>query len=301
MAQQSKLAHPMPEDYFQCPGCHVRFERQAGYARHLSTSTQPQCITAYQHGLSHTAVVEAFGDQRDSGPSSGRAPIRDYFNWFQPHQSFEPNKDSDDTTTGDSPMEVDPPGNPTPPSPGRPASLEPIDQHFEHLLDSDEIPQFLPDDPIGDGDLDVELDEEFQAQLEAGWEENRETLDQDDGTPQPKNEGAEDNSVSTPRDQSPHCEQLYDGDTLRFKPSIVPYPSQRAGEPIEPPPDIGGEAEDDTDNPYHPFATHLEWEIARWAKLRGPGSTAFTELLAINGVSLLNTFVISCRAYLLVG
>ena len=38
------------------------------------------------------------------------------------------------------------------------------------------------------------------------------------------------------------------------------------------------------DNPYHPFATCMEWEVARWAKLRGSGSTAFSDLLAIEGV-----------------
>lgn len=39
------------------------------------------------------------------------------------------------------------------------------------------------------------------------------------------------------------------------------------------------------DNAYHPFATRMEWEVARWAKLRGSGSTAFSDLLAIEGVS----------------
>jgi len=37
-------------------------------------------------------------------------------------------------------------------------------------------------------------------------------------------------------------------------------------------------------NVHEPFSTQIEWEIARWAKLRGPSSTAFTELLAIDGV-----------------
>ncbi|KZT64605.1 hypothetical protein DAEQUDRAFT_678329 [Daedalea quercina L-15889] len=37
-------------------------------------------------------------------------------------------------------------------------------------------------------------------------------------------------------------------------------------------------------NLYAPFASRLDWELAQWAKLRGPSSTAFTELLAIEGV-----------------
>ena len=40
-----------------------------------------------------------------------------------------------------------------------------------------------------------------------------------------------------------------------------------------------------TGNPYAPFQTKMEWEIARWAALRGPGSTANSELLGIEGVS----------------
>ncbi|KAK7025521.1 hypothetical protein VNI00_015955 [Paramarasmius palmivorus] len=35
---------------------------------------------------------------------------------------------------------------------------------------------------------------------------------------------------------------------------------------------------------YHPFTSKRDWEIARWAKLRGPSTTAFTELLKIEGV-----------------
>ena len=36
---------------------------------------------------------------------------------------------------------------------------------------------------------------------------------------------------------------------------------------------------------YEPFSSKLDWEIARWAKMRGPGSNALTELLNIEGVS----------------
>lgn len=37
-------------------------------------------------------------------------------------------------------------------------------------------------------------------------------------------------------------------------------------------------------NPWAPFTSEIEWEVAKWAKLRGPGSTAFSDLLAIPGV-----------------
>lgn len=41
----------------------------------------------------------------------------------------------------------------------------------------------------------------------------------------------------------------------------------------------------DGSNPYAPFHSRIDWEIARWAKMRGPTSTAFSELLSIDGVS----------------
>ena len=37
-------------------------------------------------------------------------------------------------------------------------------------------------------------------------------------------------------------------------------------------------------NPYAPFVSKMDWEIGKWAKLRGPSSTSFTELMAIDGV-----------------
>lgn len=40
-----------------------------------------------------------------------------------------------------------------------------------------------------------------------------------------------------------------------------------------------------SENVYTPFSSKLDWEVAKWAKLRGPSSTAFTELMGIEGVS----------------
>ncbi|KAF8259650.1 hypothetical protein EI94DRAFT_1773899 [Lactarius quietus] len=37
-------------------------------------------------------------------------------------------------------------------------------------------------------------------------------------------------------------------------------------------------------NIYTPFASALEWEVARWAKIRGPTSTSFSELMVIEGI-----------------
>lgn len=38
-------------------------------------------------------------------------------------------------------------------------------------------------------------------------------------------------------------------------------------------------------NSWAPFTLEIDWKVANWAKMRGPGSTAFSDLLAIGGVS----------------
>lgn len=56
---------------------------------------------------------------------------------------------------------------------------------------------------------------------------------------------------------------------------------------------VNGEA-----NPWAPFHSKLDWEMAKWAKLRGPGSTSFSDLLAIDGVSLVFFDVSTCSTIL---
>jgi hypothetical protein len=71
---------------------------------------------------------------------------------------------------------------------------------------------------------------------------------------------------------------------------IVPYPDSRAGKPITQSKvrDVNvtyGSSISDTENPYLPFSSQMDWEIAQWAKLCGPSSMAFSDLLSIDGVS----------------
>lgn len=41
---------------------------------------------------------------------------------------------------------------------------------------------------------------------------------------------------------------------------------------------------EDLPEEWAPFSMHMEWELACWAKLQGPSSTALSELLKIDGV-----------------
>ena len=69
-------------------------------------------------------------------------------------------------------------------------------------------------------------------------------------------------------------------------PFVEHFPSTSAGAPISnmtqsvPGLQDGLHAE----NIWYPFQSKRDWEFAQWSKNRGPGSTAVTELLAIDGV-----------------
>ncbi|KAG1880796.1 hypothetical protein F4604DRAFT_1879802 [Suillus subluteus] len=74
-------------------------------------------------------------------------------------------------------------------------------------------------------------------------------------------------------------------------PIIVRYPDIQAGQPvktIKQPSNATYHAQLNgmsADNIYTPFASKLDWDMARWAKLRGSSSTAFDELVSIEGLS----------------
>jgi len=70
---------------------------------------------------------------------------------------------------------------------------------------------------------------------------------------------------------------------------IVKFESNRAGAPVD---DHGiptnvqyqNDVNNPDDNLYAPFTSKIDWEFARWAKLRGTSETAVTDLLSIDGV-----------------
>ncbi|KAJ7715882.1 hypothetical protein B0H16DRAFT_1804709 [Mycena metata] len=84
-------------------------------------------------------------------------------------------------------------------------------------------------------------------------------------------------------------------DRFHHKPIVVKftdkYPQSAAGKPMS---SVVSKTSEEayklllgttTDtNPYMPFNSKMDWEVTKWAKLRGSGSTAFTDLLHIDGV-----------------
>ena len=78
---------------------------------------------------------------------------------------------------------------------------------------------------------------------------------------------------------------------LTNEPFVVKFPGRAGSHTVVNNADLDADTDQDhasvdgRDNIFAPFLSEREWEIARWAKLRGPGSTAFTELMSIGGVS----------------
>ncbi|KAG2126326.1 uncharacterized protein EDB93DRAFT_1243842 [Suillus bovinus] len=70
----------------------------------------------------------------------------------------------------------------------------------------------------------------------------------------------------------------------------MPYPDSRTGQPISNNHTANVVygvhlSNGDQENIYHPFASNMDWEVARWAKLCGLSLAALSDLLAIEGVS----------------
>ncbi|PPQ85738.1 hypothetical protein CVT24_001926, partial [Panaeolus cyanescens] len=131
----------------------------------------------------------------------------------------------------------------------------------------------------------------MEAQLEHIWEPPREGAP--DHTPRPGSPGSQDTSLPPVPNIIPPRVKTRIPPGHGLTPAVVVkytdnYPESRAGEAI-----FGDKDSDDVyadavggnkGNPYAPFHHDLDWDVACWAKKRGAGSTAFTELLAIDGV-----------------
>jgi hypothetical protein len=144
-------------------------------------------------------------------------------------------------------------------------------------------------DPCDDSDDDDPVAGDYAAAAEAhaanGWEPDRPTQHNQE-------EDLELEDAARPSTAAPPLQEKRKIAEDRFHetPIIIKYPSDRAGEEITD--ECSPSAAEDQysaalgqpNNIYAPFNSKLDWEIARWAKLRGAGSTAFTDLLKIDGV-----------------
>ena len=157
----------------------------------------------------------------------------------------------------------------------------------------------LDDDGLHDDDS-VLGDIGDMAAEETGWEQPQEGAPQDNAEEELADihsavdtSNLDEEKSDSDSDPQHNLDRYIIGDGYGVKPTVRicytdKYPSSRAGQPLS-----RGESRDFVystslgggDNPWAPFLSKKDWEIARWAKLRGAGSTAFSDLLAIDGVS----------------
>ncbi|KAJ6479726.1 hypothetical protein C8R45DRAFT_1054433 [Mycena sanguinolenta] len=138
-----------------------------------------------------------------------------------------------------------------------------------------------------DEDDEDDLDAEERADLTHAYEAPRPQASTPQDAPMPTT-SADNNRArpAPPREIRKAAE-----DRFHHKPIVVKFPGNLAGAPISTTRDRTSERayeaslkDSPSSNPYAPFMSKKDWEIAKWGKLRGPGSTAFSNLLNIEGV-----------------
>ena len=187
----------------------------------------------------------------------------------------------------------------SPPDDAFPSDIEsiPVDEGIIQIpLDNeDDIStpsEYFEEESDSDSDNDTELsDEDHLTDSEYVVEYDD---DDDEGELAPKNLGITAENVKLADNSLPSVGRENIENHLRQKITAHKFtdkfPLSNAGVPITtssseaPPPNLYSHNAESDINPYAPFADRMNWEIARWAKLRGPGSTAVSELLSIDQV-----------------
>lgn len=236
-----------------CAGCLEMFTAQ-GYRTHLRLTRNPPCTVIYTNEVSYgPTTLENFGDLSDDE----KTDLDDSDDADQDPVVFEGDLFGDNYTEEDFGLD-------------------------DNDLESDE-----------DGDDEMALEDVAVAAHEQGWEPLRAL--EVGGPEQPEAEmDVDHNEALHGQDDRREAE-----DRLRRKPVVVHFPGGCAGIPIPNSQHRGSQqryraelGENLAANPWAPFSSRIDWEIAKWAKTRGPGSTAFTELLNINGVRILSVYYV---------
>lgn len=248
-----------------CEGCGRAFTA-VGYGMHLGQTSNPPCVKIYQEYLAYEPDSDSASN---SGDDDNDTPVTFEGDFFGTASDY-----------GDDDFEMGTAENPE--ERAEDGSGDEVEWEGAGGSDVDEGSE------AGDDDGD---DENIAEEYEAGWEAPVHELRPEPGSaahPELDVEG-EDDGGQAGRD---HAEE-----DIQSVPIIVKFPNPAAGTPIQPVPSdestytqYGKNVSQSEENVYAPFASKREWEIARWAKLRGPGSTALSELLKIDGVRFLEFY-----------
>jgi len=291
---QALKSTKMSSEAATCPGCDHTFSLR-GYQNHLALTRDPLCRAVFDKLKKANDAYELLKSAEENSSLGAGSDTEAML--FQ-GDAFGTAEDYASDTFGQA-TEDNPP---------------PLMEVSDDEDDDDE------DDDEGDEDDEDDLElAKMVAELEKSWEPPREgaprqeaIVDDDDvpglmnvsddedddedddkeGAPRQEmdDSGVDDNEGYTQHKRN--VDRFIIGDGYGVKPAVRiryndKYTSARAGQPLthqESRDHVYGAALGGGDNPWAPFNSKKDWEIARWAKLRGAGSTAFSELLAIDGV-----------------
>ncbi|PIL36324.1 hypothetical protein GSI_00012 [Ganoderma sinense ZZ0214-1] len=248
-----------------CPGCETQFTR-VGLPRHLRQTQKPECIAICK---AQEALLTA-DTARDNS-------------LLNPDSAISPPFEDVDMESSPIPFEGDFFGDYTP-------------DFFDPVLHG-----HPRSPPASDSDTDSDSESDDDEPDVQSWEPAPridplvDAAHVSDGSASSESNGCSPEDISSAA-AAAEGRRVIEVNTTR-KTFIVRYPSKHAGAPIPKAKSIASSNESyrsqlnpngsSSDNPYAPFDSKLDWEIAQWAKLRGPGSTVFTDLLAIEEVAKL--------------
>ncbi|KAJ7248067.1 hypothetical protein C8J57DRAFT_1522618 [Mycena rebaudengoi] len=230
-----------------CAGCQEEFSL-SGYTHHLQTTPNSACEAIYLANQSRAPLLDSDDDENQPINFAG-----DYFGTYE-EEDFN--------------MDQDP---------------QPVQKEGSDGADFDDLPD-LADRSDSDSDSD---EGEDVVDMATRWEPRM--VDNEEfpglGTQVPEEPPAQLGADGVPtREGRMRAEE----EVHTEKSFIIEFTDGDAGAPI-----CQGEGGydryqselGDPANVWAPFTSKVDWELAQWAKLRGPGSTAFTELLKISRVA----------------
>jgi hypothetical protein len=281
----------MPQRSTTCAGCSAKFTL-SGYAKHLSTTTNHPCRQIYQQQLAY--IPQSDPDiPADADPMSATTPSPS-------GDIFDQDLSALDVIMEEEPMSQYGGGSLT----GQGDAVNLDSRKVAEDSDDEDLDGDLEDEDPDDEDIAeaAELELCWEPEPEFGWEPEPELDWEPEPVPPlgfapssplhwpsspPQDLDPPTNPDSSIPDRRHNAEHPLHQDNVR----VVHFPSPLAGAPIsgagmQPTYEQYGSKIGSTSNPYAPFCSKLDWEFARWAKLRGPGSNAITELLQLEGVSI---------------
>ncbi|KAF8197081.1 hypothetical protein BJ912DRAFT_923181 [Pholiota molesta] len=264
-----------------CDGCRSKFNREAQLLQHLQKSKSPLCTAAWNAWKAKMRPVR--GRVRSVSQSNTRPAIQQPPN--QPLDELEPmNFEGDffgqrnDYTSDEFPFPDD--FN----LQDLQQDLPQIDEQSDHSDSSDSDADDVSDSDTPPQDLQGHRPtQRLSVSVPAAGSEEMQVERDEEAIPA---------TQATPPN-APGGISIESHQALRSAPKyITEFPHPMAGAPLfRPHGTLGGYSQyayalggnDSPANLWAPFAGKMEWEVARWFKLRGPGATAFNELLAIDG------------------